>query len=115
MTRSVSELSTSAKELVRQLRASQKWLTVQHRIWLADDHGRLDGDAAKFSRILDNWGLLEQVLRRTGYGACIWAPGLLCPADAPVICDGCTEATQPEAVVQLGLEGIAQPTRANPI
>ena len=68
MTRTVSELSTSAKELVRQLRASQKWLTVQHRIWLADNHGSLDGDDAKFSCILDDWGLLEQVLRRTGFG-----------------------------------------------
>ena len=115
MTITISELSTSAKELVRQLRASQKWLTVQHRIWLADDHDRLDGDDAKFSHILDDWGLLEQVLRRTGYGGCIWAPGLLCPGDAPVICDGCTESAQSEAVVQLGLEGVAQSTRANPV
>ena len=115
MTRTVSELSTSAKELVRQLRASQKWLTVQHRIWLADDHDRLDGDDAKFSRILDDWGLLEQVLRRAGFGGCIWAPGGRCPADAPVVCDGCTESAQSEAVVQLGLEGVAQSTRANPV
>ena len=113
MTRTVSELSTSAKESVRQLRASQKWLTVQHRIWLAGD--RLDGDDTKFSRILDDWGLLEQVLRRTGYGGCIWAPGGRCPADAPVICDGCTESAQSEAVVQLGLEGVAQSTRANAV
>ena len=109
------ELSINTKESVRQLRASQKWLTVQHRIWLADDHDRLDGDDAKFSHILDDWGLLEQVLRRTGFGGCIWAPGLLCPADAPVICDGCTESAQSEAVVQLGLEGVAQSTRANPV
>ena len=113
MTRSVSELSTSAKELVRQLRASQKWLTVQHRLWLAGD--RLDGDDAKFSRILDDWGLLEQVLRRTGFGGCIWAPGGRCPADAPVVCDGCTESAQSKVVVQLGLEGVAQSTRANPV
>ena len=115
MTRSVSELSTSAKELVRQLRASQKWLTVQHRIWLADDHDRLDGDDAKFSRILDDWGLLEQVLRRTGFGGCIWAPSSRCPADAPVICDGCIAPTQTKAAVQLGLEGISASTRVTPI
>ena len=115
MTRTISELSTSAKELVRQLRASQKWLTVQHRIWLADDPDRLDGDDAKFSRILDDWGLLEQVLRRAGFGGCIWAPGGRCPADAPVICDGCTDPTQSEAVVQLGLEGISASTRVIPI
>ena len=115
MTITISELSTSAKELVRQLRASQKWLTVQHRIWLANDHDRLDGDDAKFSRILDDWGLLEQVLRRTGFGGCIWAPGSRCPADAPVICDGCTDPTQSEAVVRLGLEGVAQSARVNPV
>ena len=115
MTITISELSTSAKELVRQLRASQKWLTVQHRIWLADDHDRLDGDDAKFSHILDDWGLLEQVLRRTGYGGCIWAPSSRCPADAPVICDGCTDPIRSEAVVQLGLEGISASTRVTPI
>ena len=113
MTRTVSEPPTSAKELVRQLRASQKWLTVQHRIWLAGD--RLDGGDTKFSRILDDWGLLEQVLRRTGYRSCIWAPGLLCPADAPVICDGCIAPTQTKAAVQLGLEGISASTRVTPI
>ena len=115
MTRTVSELSTSAKESVRQLRASQKWLTVQHRIWLADNHGSLDGDDAKFSRILDNWGLLEQFLRRTGFGGCIWAPSGRCPEDAPVICDGCTAPTQSEAVVRSGLEGILASTRVIPI
>ena len=115
MTRTVSEPPTSAKESVRQLRASQKWLTVQHRIWLADDYDRLDGDDAKFSRILDDWGLLEQVLRRAGFGGCIWAPCGRCPADAPVVCDGFTESAQSEAVVQLGLEGVAQSTRANPV
>jgi len=110
---SVFEMSISAKDSVRQLRAGHRWLTEQHRLWLAGD--RLDGDDAKFSRILDDWGLLEQVLRRTGYGGCIWAPGGRCPADAPVICDGCTESAQSEAVVQLDLEGVAQSTRANPV
>ena len=113
MTRLVSELSTGTTELVRQLRASQKWLTEQHRLWLAGD--RLDGDDAKFSRILDNWGLLEQLVRRTGFGGCIWAPSGRCPADAPVICDGCTAPTQSEAVVELGLEGILASTRVIPI
>ena len=110
---SVFEMSISAKDSVRQLRAGHRWLTEQHRLWLAGD--RLDGDDAKFSRILDDWGLLEQVLRRTGYGGCIWAPGLLCPADAPVICDGCIAPTQTKAAVQLGLEGISASTRVTPI
>ena len=109
---SVFEMSISAKDSVRQLRAGHRWLTEQHRLWLAGD--RLDGDDAKFSRILDAWGLLEQVLRRTGYGGCIWAPGGRCPADAPVICDGCTESAQSESVVQWGLEGVAQSNPANP-
>ena len=110
---SVFEMSISAKDSVRQLRAGHRWLTEQHRLWLAGD--RLDGDDAKFSHILDDWGLLEQVLRRTGYGGCIWAPGLLCPADAPVICDGCIAPTQTKAAVQLGLEGISASTRVTPI
>ena len=110
---SVFEMSISAKDSVRQLRAGHRWLTEQHRLWLAGD--RLDGDDAKFSRILDDWGLLEQVLRRAGFGGCIWAPGGRCPADAPVVCDGCTESAQSNVVVQLGLEGIAQSTRANAV
>jgi hypothetical protein len=108
---SVFELSINTKESVRQLRAGHRWLTEQHRLWLAGD--RLDGDDSKFSRILDDWGLLEQVLRRAGFGGCIWAPGGRCPADAPVICDGCTQSAQSEAVVPLGLESVAQSTRAN--
>ena len=110
---SVFEMSISAKDSVRQLRAGHRWLTEQHRLWLEGD--RLDGDDAKFSCILDDWGLLEQVLRRTGYGGCIWAPGLLCPADAPVICDGCIAPTQTKAAIQLGLEGISASTRVTPI
>ena len=50
---SVFEMSISAKDSVRQLRAGHRWLTEQHRLWLAGD--RLDGDDAKFSRILDDW------------------------------------------------------------
>jgi len=107
------ELSVNTKESVRQIRAGHRWLIEQHRLWLAGDP--LDGDDTKFSHILGDWGLLEQVLRRTGFIGCIWAPGGLCPADAPVICDDCTESAQSKVVVQLGLEGIAPSTQANSV
>jgi len=87
MTTSASELSTSPKELLRRLRAGQRWLTEQHRLWLDDDSHPAHGD--KFSAALAARDQLERVFRCSGYKECIWGPSGHCPEDAPLICDGC--------------------------
>lgn len=62
---SASEQSTSSKESLRRLRAGQRWLTEQHRLWLADDSHAAPGD--KFSAALAAWYQLEWVFRCSGY------------------------------------------------
>jgi len=97
-------LSTSSKGLLRRLRAGQRWLTEEHRRWLVDDPQTASDE--RFIAARTGWDQLERVFRCTGYTACIWEPDGRCPADAPVICDGCLGTAEAEPLApaaQLGL------------
>ena len=111
MTQLESSLSTSAKVLLRRLRAGQRWLTEQHRLWLADDPKAATDE--RFSWSLAAWDAMEQVFRCSGYTGCIWGPDGHCPDDAPVICDGClgkaeAEPVTPAAQLELVIGGVAR-------
>ena len=108
---SASKLSNGAKGLLRQLRDHHRWLTEQHRLWIADDpQGAND---STFTHRMARFSLIEQALRCAGLTGCIWAPGGRCPQDAPVTCDGCTESDRPEQAVQLGMNAAASDTVAS--
>ena len=92
MTTSVSNLSESVKALIIRLRRGQRWLTEEHRSWMADD-SRAASDEA-FSAALAGWDQIERVLRCSVYTGCIWGVNRSCPQDAPVRCGGCVFGPQ---------------------
>jgi hypothetical protein len=83
--------ATNIKDLLARLKAGQKWLAVEHRLWITDDPQAASD--AKFSAALAGWDSLERVFRCSGYAGCIWGPGGSCPEDSPVLCDGCVMGT----------------------
>ena len=110
---SASKMFNEAKGLLHQLRDHQRWLTEQHRLWIADDpQGAND---STFAHRMALFSLIEQALRCAGLTGCIWAPGGRCPQDAPVTCDGCTESDRPEQAVQLGMNDATSNTVARPL
>ena len=92
----VFRLNSSTGEMLRRLRAGQKWLTAQNRSFLADDP-RASRDE-RFMQAMDSWDRLERVFRCTNYQGCIWGPDGRCPVDSPVVCDGCVREAQAEPV-----------------
>jgi len=89
MTTSASDLSTTNKEILRRLRAGQRWLTEQHRLFLANDP-RAASDK-NFSNAMAGWDELERVFHCSDYRGCIWGAGYRCPEDAPLVCYGCID------------------------
>ena len=110
---SASKLSNGAKGLLRQLRDNHRWLTEQHRLWIADDP-QCANDRT-FAHRMALFSLIEQALRCAGLTGCIWAPGGRCPQDAPVTCDRCTESDRPEQEVQLGTNDATSNIEARPL
>ena len=102
---SASSLNFSTTEMLRRLRAGQRWLTEHQELFLARDP-RAASDIA-FGRALAAWIELERCFGCTNYDGCIWAPNGRCPEDSPVICAGCIGNTQAEPVVPTAQMGLA--------
>ena len=104
MMASECSLTASTSEMLRRLRVGQRWLTEQHRAYLAEDPAAASDE--KFSIALAAWDQLERVFRCSGYQGCIWGEGQRCPKDAPVICDQCVDNPEVEPSRQLSMEAV---------
>lgn len=94
-------MTSSKLTILSRLRAGQRWLTNQHRLWLGDDSAAASDE--EFSRALAAWDALERVFRCTGYTGCIWGADKHCSEDGPVVCDGCVKEPIEEPPEQLAL------------
>ena len=102
----ISELFEKRSALLDRLRAGQRWLSIQHHLWLSDNPAANTAAAdAEFSRVYRGWWDLDFQLRaKFGLEGCIFAPEGWCTEDFG--CIGCVTAPPAAVVAQLSLRSV---------